>query len=79
MYTTVYMMHSLFCHTVTDEDGAYICRDGAMCIDVRVCVCVCVCVSVHAHTLPSSREQQLLSVWSGLSTRRSCLEGDELS
>lgn len=63
MYTTVYMMHSLFCHTVTDEDGAYICRDGAVCIDVRVCVRVCVCPRAYAAELTRAAASERL-VWS---------------
>lgn len=33
------------------------------------------CVSASSH----SHDERLLSVWSGLGTRGSCLEGDELS
>ncbi len=40
MYASVYVMHSLFCQTVMDDDGAYIRVDGSMCIDVHVCVLV---------------------------------------
>lgn len=41
MYASVYMMHTLFCQTVTDDDDAYICEDGPTCIDVYVLVCIC--------------------------------------
>lgn len=44
---SVYVMHSLFCHTVTDDDGAYICIDGTMCIDVHVCLLVRICWQAH--------------------------------
>lgn len=49
MCRSVYAMHSLFCQTVTDDDGAYICVDGSVCV-------VYLLVSSH------SQEKQLLSV-----------------
>lgn len=49
MYASVYVMHSLFCQTVTDDDGAYICVDGSVCIDVHVCALVQICWRTHIH------------------------------
>ncbi len=43
MYASVYMRHSLFCQTVTDDDGVCICVDEFMCVDVRVYVLARIC------------------------------------
>lgn len=43
MYASVYMMHSLFCQAVIDDDGAWICVDGPVCIVMHVYVLVRIC------------------------------------
>ena len=63
MYASVYVKHSLFCHTVTDDDGAYICIDGTVCVDVRVCLLVCVCSCANVGKLTRAAASECL-VWS---------------
>lgn len=49
MYACVYMMRGLFCQTVTDDDGVYVCEDRAWCISVYVCTLLDMCWRAHIH------------------------------
>lgn len=73
VYLNMYATHSLFCQTVTDDLCAW------ARIHRHASACVCVHMSENTDSREQQQQQQLLGVWSCLSTRRSCLEGDELS
>lgn len=59
MCVIVYIIHSLFCHTVIDDDCERICVDGSVCINMYVYVFMRIC--------QRTRIQQSSSFWvSGL-------------
>lgn len=49
MCVIVYMIHSLFCHTVTDDDCERICVDGSVCISMYVYVFMRICQRTRIH------------------------------
>lgn len=49
MYVIVYIIHSLFCHNVIDDDCERICVDGSVCTNMYVYVFMRICQRTRIH------------------------------